>query len=285
MAHLNAPNESRLGAGKARLVTSPCPSLFHIRPPSPCPELSLESYTSGQPGIGTTFQKIFNRNSTVFGVLPPPFVAVLWLHSVQLFVTPWTAARQASLSFTISQSLPKLMSIESVMPSNHLILCRSLLLLPSIFPRIRVFSNESALCIRWPKDWSFSFSICPSYEYSGLSDWFGQLAVQETLESSPGDFLPSLTPQPPAKPPATASDGQLAKRKEHRLSSWRDPRLQSQLHCAISGQLLNLSDPQFLHLHKWGGGAGECSPQFLRLSQGETKHLISVEMSAALLGT
>ena len=195
--------------------------------------------------------------------------------------TPWTAARQASLSFTISQS--SLMSIESVMPSNHLILCRSPLLLPSIFPRIRVFSNESALCIRWPKDWSFSFSICHSYEYSGLSDWFGQLAVQETLESSPADFLPSLTPQPPAKPPATASDGQLAKRKEHRLSHQRDPRLQSQLHCAISVQLLNLSDPQFLHLHKEGWG--KCSPQFLRLSQVETKHLISVEMSAALLGT
>ena len=83
-------------------------------------------------------------------------------------VTPWTASRQASLFFTISWSLRKLMSIESVMPSNHLILCRPLLLLPSIFPSSRVFSNESALCIRWPKDWSFSFSISPSNEYSGL---------------------------------------------------------------------------------------------------------------------
>ena len=83
-------------------------------------------------------------------------------------VTPWTAARQAPLSFTISWSLYKLMSIESVMPSNHFVLCHSLLLLPSIFPSIRVFSNESALCIRWSKYWRFSFSISPSNEYSGL---------------------------------------------------------------------------------------------------------------------
>ena len=93
-----------------------------------------------------------------------------------------TAAHQASLSITNSQSLPKLMSIESVMPSNHRILCRPLLLLPSIFPQIRVFSNESALRIRWPKDWSFSFNISPSNEYSGLIsfriDWFDFLAVQ-----------------------------------------------------------------------------------------------------------
>ena len=86
----------------------------------------------------------------------------------QLFAIPWTAARQASLSMTNSWSLPKLMSIESVMPSNHLILCHSLLLLPSTFPSIRVFSNESVLHIRWPKCWSFSFSISPSNEYSGL---------------------------------------------------------------------------------------------------------------------
>ena len=90
------------------------------------------------------------------------------LSHVRLFVTPWTAARQASLSITNSQSLLKLMSIELVMPSNHLILCRPLLLLPSIFPSIRVFSNESALRIRWPKYWSFSFSISPSNEYLGL---------------------------------------------------------------------------------------------------------------------
>ena len=107
------------------------------------------------------------------------------LSCVQLFVNPWTAALQASLSFTISQSLLKLMSIESVMPSNHLILCRPLLLPPSIFPSIRVFSNESDLHIRWPKDWSFSFSISPSNKYSGLIsfriDWFDLLAVQGTL--------------------------------------------------------------------------------------------------------
>ena len=109
------------------------------------------------------------------------------LSRVQLFVTPWTAARQASLSITNSQSPPKAMSIESVMPSNHLILCCSLLLLPSIFPSIRVFSNESALRIRWPKFWSFSFNISPSNEYSGLisfrMDWLDLFAVQGTLKS------------------------------------------------------------------------------------------------------
>ena len=102
-------------------------------------------------------------------------------------VTPWTAARQASLSITNSQSLLKLMSIESVMPSNHLILCHPLLLLPSIVPSIRVFSNESVRHIRWPKYWSFSFSISHSSEYSGLisfrMDWLDLLAVQGTLKS------------------------------------------------------------------------------------------------------
>ena len=106
---------------------------------------------------------------------------------VQFFVTPWIAAHQASLSFTISWSLLKLMSIESVIPSNHLILCFPLLLLPSIFPSIRVFSYESALCIRWPKDWSFSFSISLPNEHLGLIsfriDWFDLLAVQGTLKS------------------------------------------------------------------------------------------------------
>ena len=105
---------------------------------------------------------------------------------VRLFVTPWTEAQQASLSITNSQNLLKLMSIALVMPSNHLILCRPLLLLPSIFPNIRVFSNESCL-IRWPKNWSFSFSISPSNEYSGLisfrMDWLNLLAVQGTLKS------------------------------------------------------------------------------------------------------
>ena len=106
---------------------------------------------------------------------------------VWLFATPWTAARQASQSITNSQSLPKLMSIESAMPSNHLILCRPLLLLPSIFPSIRVLSNESALPIRWTKYWCFSLNISPSNEYSGFIsfrvDWFDLLAVQGTLKS------------------------------------------------------------------------------------------------------
>ena len=115
------------------------------------------------------------------------FSSVQSLSHVQLFATPWTAARQASLSITNSWSLPKLISIESVMPSNHLILCHSLLLLPSVFPSIRVFSDESALHIRWRKYWSFSFSISPSNEYSGLisfrMDWLYLLAVQGTLKS------------------------------------------------------------------------------------------------------
>ena len=109
------------------------------------------------------------------------------LSRVQLFATPWTTAHQASLSITNSQSLLNLMSIKLVMPSNHLILCQPLLLLPSIFPSVRVFSNESTLQILWPKYWSFSFSISPSNEYSGLislrMDWLDLLAVQETLKS------------------------------------------------------------------------------------------------------
>ena len=117
---------------------------------------------------------------------PSAFSSVQSLSRVWLFATPWTAARQAS-SQTISWSLLRLMSIESVMPSNHLILCHPLLLLPSIFPSIRVFSNESVLCIRCPMYWSFSFSICPSNEYSGLIsfriDRFDLLAVQGTLKS------------------------------------------------------------------------------------------------------
>ena len=115
------------------------------------------------------------------------FSSVQSLSHVQLFVIPWTVAHQASLSITNSQSLLKLMSIESVMPSNHLILCRSLLLPPSIFSSIRVFSNESVLLIRWPKYWSFSFNISPSKEDSRLisfrMDWLDLLAVQGTLKS------------------------------------------------------------------------------------------------------
>ena len=122
-------------------------------------------------------------------------LSFLWLFSsIQIsqavmsdFGTPWTAARQASLSITNSWSFLKLMSMQSVMPSNHLILCHPLLLSPSIFPSIRFFSNESVLCIRWPKYWSFSFSISPSSEYSGLIAfrmyWLDFLAVQGTLKS------------------------------------------------------------------------------------------------------
>ena len=115
------------------------------------------------------------------------FSSVQLLSHVLLFTTPWSAAHQASLSITNSRNLPKLMSIESVMPSNHLILCHPLLFLPLIFPSIRVFSNESALPIRWPKYWSFIFNISPSNEHPGLisfrMDWLDFLAVRGTLKS------------------------------------------------------------------------------------------------------
>ena len=115
------------------------------------------------------------------------FSSVQLLSRVCLSVTPWTAAHQASLSITNSWSILKLMSIQSVIPSNHLILCHSLFFLPSIFPSIRVFSNESPLPIRWPKYWSFSFNTSPSNEHSGLMsfrmDWLDLLAVQGTLKS------------------------------------------------------------------------------------------------------
>ena len=115
------------------------------------------------------------------------FSSVQSLSLVQLFATPWTAACQASLSITNPQSLLKLISIESVMPSNHLILCQLLLFLPSVFPSIRVFSSESVIRIKWPKYWSFSFSISPFNEYSRLIsfriDWLDLLAVQGTLKS------------------------------------------------------------------------------------------------------
>ena len=117
----------------------------------------------------------------------PQFSSVQWPNPVWLFATPWTTAHQASLSITNSWSLPKLISTESVMPSNRLMPCHPLLLLPSIFPSIRVFSKESAFPIRWPKYWSFSFSISPYNEYSVLIsfrvDWLDLLAVQGTLKS------------------------------------------------------------------------------------------------------
>ena len=115
------------------------------------------------------------------------FVVVQSLSCARLFATPWTVAHQASLSFTLSWILLQLLSVESVVPSNHLILCHPLLLLPSVFPSIRVFSNQSVLHIRWPNYWSFSFSVSPSNEYSGLIsfrvDWFDLFAVQGTLRS------------------------------------------------------------------------------------------------------
>ena len=130
--------------------------------------------------------RIKNKNKCNISI---QFSSVQSLSRVRLFATPWIAARQASLSITNSQSLLKLMSTESVMLSNHFILCRPLLLLSSVLPSIRVFSNESVLCIRWPEYWSFSFSISPSNEYSGLiyfrMDWLDLLAVQGILESSP----------------------------------------------------------------------------------------------------
>ena len=123
----------------------------------------------------------------VFCYMWDQFSSVQSLSRVRLFRTPWTSARQASLSITNSQSLLKLMSIELVMPYSHLILCRPLLLLPSIPPSNRVFSNESTLRMRWPKYWSFSISISPSNEHSGLisfrMDWLDLLAVQGTLKS------------------------------------------------------------------------------------------------------
>ena len=125
--------------------------------------------------------------SAILISLFPTFSSVQLLSRVQLFVTPWTASREASLSITNFRSLPKLMASESVMPSNHLILCRPLLLPPSIVPSNRVISNESVLRIRRPKYWSFSFSISPSNEYSKLisfrMDWLDVLAVQGTLKS------------------------------------------------------------------------------------------------------
>ena len=130
----------------------------------------------------------------MYSLLHLSFVVVQSLSYLRLFGTPWTAAPQASLSFTISWSLLRLMSIEPVMPSNHLILYHPVLLLPSVFPSIKVFSNESALHIRWPQYWSFSIS--PSSEYSGLisfrMDWLDLLAVQSTLESSPTSKFKSI---------------------------------------------------------------------------------------------
>ena len=164
-----------------------------------CPQITQNSFREHEfipivgelpPSSGILKKKHVLMSSTMQLELSLRSMPLIQFSSVAhscLFATPWTGAHQASLSFTIFHSLLKLMSIESVMPSNHLVLCRPLLLLPSIFPSIRVFSNESALHIRWPKCWSFSFSISPSNEYSGLIsfriDWLDLLAVQGTLKS------------------------------------------------------------------------------------------------------
>ena len=137
------------------------------------------------PGLLHCRQILYRLNYEGSPMSETQFSPVQSLSCVRLFVNPWTAACQASLSIANSQSLCKFMSIESVMASNHLILCHPLLLLPSIFPNIRVFSNESVLCIRWPMYWSFSFSINPSSGYSRLIffriDWFDLHEVQGTL--------------------------------------------------------------------------------------------------------
>ena len=135
------------------------------------------------PGIKATHPPYWKVTAT----RPPVVFVVQWLSCVPLFATPWAAAHQASLSFSLSQSLLKLLSIESVMPSSHLILCHPLLILPSVFPSIRVFSSEEALLVRWPEYWRFSFSISPSNECSELIsfriDWLDLLDVQGTLKS------------------------------------------------------------------------------------------------------
>ena len=146
---------------------------YHWRPETVHPIVLVPEIHSVMWGSGLHMKYLTGQTS-----YKHQFSSVQWLSRVQLFGTPWTAARQASLSITNSRSLPKLMSIESMMPSNHLILCCALLL-PSIFPSIRVFSNESALRFRWPKYWSFSSNISPSNEYQDWSPlgWTGWISV------------------------------------------------------------------------------------------------------------
>ena len=201
-------NNNRIKCTISKVVVASLLSRVQILQPyvlEPARLLCAWNSPSKNTGMGYLFllQGIFQTQGSNLGLLHYRQILYHWatkktissvwfswvqsLSRLQLFVTPWTAAHQASPSITNSQSLLKLMSIESVMASNHLILCRPLLLLPAIFPSIRVFSNESVLCIRWPKYCSFSFSISPSKEYSGLIsfriDWFGLLAVQGTLKS------------------------------------------------------------------------------------------------------
>ena len=163
----------------------------HVPPPLPFRHPSLPTPTSASTSHPRVSVPKSVANVSAWGLEKASRCQKVWCCSVAqscpTFCDPWTASLQASLSITNSQSLLKFMSIKSMMPSNHLILCRPLLLPPSIFPSIRVFSNESVLHIRWPKYWSFSFSISPSNDYSGQisfrMDWFGLLTVQRTLKS------------------------------------------------------------------------------------------------------
>ena len=183
----------------------PCPSPGDlpdpgIEPGSPVLQVnSLPTEPTGKPNRLLNFVKYFSvsvERIIFFSLYSLVVVIVQLLSHVQLFATPRAAASQASLSFTISLSFLKFMSIESVIPSNHLILCHPLLLLPLVFPSIRVFSCESVFCIRWPKDWSFSFIISPSNDYSGLIflriDWFDLLAVCSVHQSDSPSWLPSV---------------------------------------------------------------------------------------------
>ena len=186
--HIRAPTSS------CRCIIS-SPKNFHYGLSHWCrviPRCALDLHTSYK----SWYSACLHRGAFFFKQLEENLQLIIFLLSfccfqslspVSLFVTPWTAACQAPLSFTISQSFLKFLSIESVVLPNHLILCHSLLLLPSIFPRIRVFSNESVLHIRWPKYWSFSFGISPSIEYSELisfrMDWFDLLAVIGNFKS------------------------------------------------------------------------------------------------------
>ena len=153
----------------------------------PTPSNPMDCSLPGSSVHGIFQARVLEWVAIAFSITMVQFSSIQSLSRVHLFGTQWTAAHQASLSITNSQSLPKSMSIELVMPSNHLLLCRPLLLLPSIFSRIRIFSNESALHSRWPNYWSFSFNISPSNEHPGLisfrMDWLDLLAVQGTLKS------------------------------------------------------------------------------------------------------
>ena len=180
------------------------------------------------------------KEEFVVVLLCAQFSSVQSLSRVWLFATPWTAARQVSLFITNSQSSPTPMTIESVMPSNHLIFCCPLFLLPSIFPSISVFSNESALCIRWPKYWSFSFNISPYNEHPGLisfrMDWLDLLAVQGTPKSSVLAW----------RIPGTGEPGGLPSIGSHRVShDWSD------LAAAAAGQIMGRWGMVEMSLGRW----------------------------------